>query len=96
MKDFIVVVSSNRANKDGSFNNFGGQGLIRKEFDSREKARDFANSVVADVRKGKLPEGLKSTDKTAFLEITGHQPMRYGSDYLFKARISYSKNKKQK
>lgn len=93
MKDFIVVVTSNRANKDGSFNNFGGQGIIRKEFDNRDKAKEFANSVAADVRKGKLPVGLKSTDKTAFVEIVGHQPMFYG-DYLVKVRIPYSKHKK--
>lgn len=95
MKDYIVTVSSHRATKDGRFNVFGGQSIVRKEFDNLSSAKKFAYSAADNARQGKVPTGLKTTDKTAFVEIIGNQPYDGTSSRFCDARLSY-KNKKSK
>lgn len=93
MKKYVVVITSNRATKDGRFNVFGGQGFIREEFGDFTEAKKYAEKVSDDIRRGNLPCGLKTTDKTAFIEIMGFAPYT-GFGSIFKdERIRYSKSK---
>lgn len=95
MKPFIVLIESYRSKKDGSFNAWGGQSMIRKEFDSLSDAKKFVTGVKDDLCNGNVPSGLKTTDKTSYVEIVGFKPFDGISSRFSESRIPFKKSKKK-